>query len=143
MAEGAPIGQLSAGDAASRAGESPRPVIRRERAEVGEAGPEIDLEPARTGRSARRLGRAPQRGGSHERARPGSSLQVALGDQLLVGLDDRAPRHPCGDGQLTASGEALLCAEAARAHGVAQRLLKVAASISARPLRQLEQEYEV
>ncbi len=85
----APIGGLAQGLA-----QDAQPGTSRKRCEVGIAGEEVVLR-VTPQRLHRRRGRSPG-GGGHERSRATPGHQIALGEQLRVGVHDETPRYPRG-----------------------------------------------
>ncbi len=119
VAEGS-IGSVAQG-LAQRA--QPRPA--RERREVGVAREEVER-----GRAPRRLdggGRRGARGARHERPGAPPGDQVALSEQLSVGVHDQPPRYPKIRRQRASGGQARVRRQAPRAHRIAQPILELRA----------------
>ena len=85
------VAEVGVGDRRQRLPQRAQPGGARERRDVRHAGPEVEARAP--GRLVRvRLRRARGRGVGHARARALRQVQVALGRELGVGVDDDAPR---------------------------------------------------
>ena len=110
------VTQLGGRQGPRRLRHRPTPVGQRHRAEIGDAVLEVDL--GRSGRRGRGRGdaeRSPGRPGLRQSGRPGPGadrgLDVSLGQQLLVGIDDRAAGHAEQRGQSSSRRQALAGAQ--------------------------------
>ncbi len=106
----------------------PTPGGQRRRAEIGDAVLEVGYgRRGRRGRGRNDAGRFPSgpagRHGGHPRPGADRRLDVPLGQQLLVDIDDRAPRDAEEFGQASSRRQTLAGAEASFADGCPQLVL--------------------
>jgi hypothetical protein len=135
------VAECAVGHAAQGLACASQPVRPREAGQVGGAGEEVV---AQAGRARCRPGlgrRAPGVAvGAHVGARAGAGLEVALGPQLLVGLDHEPPRDPEVVRQHARGGQARVGCEASGADPLAQAGLELGAQRRAPVAPELDQD---
>ena len=123
------VGERARGGRAQHVAQRPRPQRARERGEVGRAGKEVELQRAN---ALLRLGAVhASRAGRHIRAAALAGDEVALGEQLRVGVH----HQPTGDleigGERARGRQAPAGGERAVAHELAQTILQLGATAPA------------
>jgi hypothetical protein len=117
-----------------------QPLRTREDGEVGGPREEVVAQARRARRTRCRLGRCLRRIGAYVGPGARTTLEVALGAQLLVGVDDEPPRDAEVAGQHARGRQASAGRETPGADGVAQPGLELAAQRLTSVASQLDQD---